>query len=107
MDNLFRILRQQPYAPPPRQDWGIDDPVLSALEEEGRVIRLNPEVAFLPEIYQEMVERVLQEIDRHGPTTVAQVRDLFQTSRKYALALLEDMDQRKLTRRVGDERVRY
>jgi selenocysteine-specific elongation factor len=106
VDNLVRILRRQPYAPPPRQDWGIDDPVLSALEEEGRVVRLNQEVAFLPETYQEMVERVLEEIDRHGPITVAQVRDLFQTSRKYALALLEDMDQRKLTRRVGDERVR-
>jgi len=54
-----------------------------------------------------MVRRVLEEIDRRGPITVAQVRDLFATSRKYALALLEDMDQRKLTRRVGDERVRY
>ena len=46
-------------------------------------------------------------LGQHGPITVALVRDLFQTSRKYALALLEDMDQRKLTRRVGDERIRY
>lgn len=107
VDHLLRILRRQPYAPPARQEWGIDDPVLSALEEEGRIVRLNPEVAFLPDIYQEMVQRVLREIDRQGPITVAQVRDLFQTSRKYALALLEDMDQRKLTRRVGDERVRF
>lgn len=106
VDNLLRILRRQPYAPPARQEWGIDDSVLNALEEEGRIVRLNPEVAFLPEVYQGMVQRVLQEIDRQGPITVAQVRDLFQTSRKYALALLEDMDQRKWTRRVGDERVR-
>ena len=54
-----------------------------------------------------MVKRVLREIDHHKSITVAQVRDLFQTSRKYALALLENMDQCKLTRRVGDERVRY
>jgi len=107
VDNLFRILRQQPYAPPPRQEWGIEEPVLSALEEEERVVRLTPDVVFLPETHQEMVDRVLEEIDRHGPTTVAQIRDLFRTSRKYALALLEDMDRRKLTRRVGDERVRY
>lgn len=107
VDNLVRILRRQPYAPPPRQDWGIDDPVLSALEEEGRVVRLNPEAAFLPEVYEAMVARVLEEIDRHGPITVAQVRDMFQTSRKYALALLEELDRRKVTRRVGDERVRY
>jgi|YNPNPStandDraft_1061719.scaffolds.fasta_scaffold00378_25 selenocysteine-specific elongation factor len=107
VDRLLARLRQQPYAPPPRQEWGIEPEVLEALVEEGRLVRLTPEVVFLPETYQEMVRRVLEEIDRRGPITVAQVRDLFATSRKYALALLEDMDQRKLTRRVGDERVRY
>jgi selenocysteine-specific elongation factor len=37
--------------------------------------------------------------------TVAQVRDEFTTSRKYALALMEYLDNQKVTRRVGDERV--
>jgi selenocysteine-specific elongation factor len=36
---------------------------------------------------------------------VAGVRDLFDTSRKYALALMGHLDERKVTRRVGDERV--
>jgi selenocysteine-specific elongation factor len=39
--------------------------------------------------------------------TVAQFRDRFQTSRKYALAVLEHLDERKITRRVGDARVLY
>lgn len=107
VDHFLALLRQKPYAPPPRQEWGIETEVLEALVEEGQVIRLTPEVVFLPETYQEMVRRVLEEIDRRGPIAVARVRDLFATSRKYALALLEDMDRRKLTRRVGDERVRY
>jgi len=33
------------------------------------------------------------------------VRDLFDTSRKYALAFLEYLDAKGVTRRVGDERV--
>jgi selenocysteine-specific elongation factor len=33
------------------------------------------------------------------------VRDAFNTSRKYALALLEYTDEQRLTKRVGDERV--
>jgi len=37
--------------------------------------------------------------------TLAQVRDLLGTSRKYAQALLEHMDEERITRRVGDERV--
>ncbi|MBN1485837.1 MAG: selenocysteine-specific translation elongation factor [Chloroflexia bacterium] len=107
VDAFLRLLERQPYAPPPRQDWAIEPALLDALEAQERIVRLSPDVAFLPQIYQEMRHKVLVEIDRHGPITVAAVRDLFQTSRKFALALLEDMDRQKVTRRVGDERVRY
>ncbi|GAI11236.1 unnamed protein product, partial [marine sediment metagenome] len=55
----------------------------------------------------EMVEKVMAEMKTRGKITLAEVRDLFQTSRKYAQAFLEHLDQRKITRRVGDERVPY
>jgi selenocysteine-specific elongation factor len=42
---------------------------------------------------------------QNGKITVAEVRDMFQTSRKYALAFMEHLDEQKITRRVGDERV--
>ena len=44
-------------------------------------------------------------IKEHGKINVGQVRDRFQTSRKYALSLLEHLDQQRITRRVGDDRV--
>ena len=40
-----------------------------------------------------------------GRLTVAQVRDMFKASRKYALALMEHLDARGVTARVGDDRV--
>jgi selenocysteine-specific elongation factor len=52
-----------------------------------------------------MVERVVGHIRERGKITVGEVRDMFRTSRKYALALLEYLDQQHITRRVGDERV--
>jgi len=54
-----------------------------------------------------MVERVVTETKKHGKITLGEVRDLFQTSRKYAQAFLEHLDQKKITRRVGDERILY
>ena len=36
---------------------------------------------------------------------MGKVRDMFDTSRKYALALMEYLDQQRITRRVGDDRV--
>jgi selenocysteine-specific elongation factor len=44
-------------------------------------------------------------IREHGGTTVAQVRDLFGASRKYVVSLMEYLDEKRVTRRVGDERV--
>jgi selenocysteine-specific elongation factor len=43
----------------------------------------------------------------NGPLTVAGLRDLFGTSRRYALPLLGYLDEQKVTRRVGDERVLF
>ncbi|MEX0785513.1 MAG: SelB C-terminal domain-containing protein, partial [Dehalococcoidia bacterium] len=62
-------------------------------------------VVFAAEAYQEMVERVTEHLRSHGSITLAQVRDMFGTSRKYAQALLEHLDRERVTRRVGDERV--
>ena len=41
---------------------------------------------------------------QHGAITAADARDLLGTSRKYAIALLEHLDELRLTRRVGDRR---
>ena len=52
-----------------------------------------------------MVAGVRAHLLQQGTITVAQVRDMFNASRKYALGLMEHLDDIKLTRRVGDERV--
>jgi selenocysteine-specific elongation factor len=43
-------------------------------------------------------------IEREGQIKASQVRDHFQTSRKYILALLEHLDEIGTTIRVGDAR---
>ena len=61
-----------------------------------------------PEIraaYDAMVEKTVTHLQETGSITLAQVRDLFSTSRKYAQAFLEHLDALKVTRRQGDARV--
>ena len=41
-------------------------------------------------------------IGQEGAVTIAQVRDLLSASRKYALALMEYLDEQRVTRRVGE-----
>ncbi|MBI4282396.1 MAG: selenocysteine-specific translation elongation factor [Chloroflexi bacterium] len=96
-------LRSNPYSPP--TDEEMDDDLLAMLEDEGRVVKVSESVIFDAGAYQAMVDAIVATIKEQGKINVGQVRDRFQTSRKYALSLLEHLDQRRITRRVGDDRV--
>jgi selenocysteine-specific elongation factor len=78
---------------------------LNLLIEEGKVVKVSEAVVFSASAYREMVDIVTSHLKEHGVITVAEVRDLLNTSRKYALALMEDLDQRHITRRIEDKRV--
>jgi selenocysteine-specific elongation factor len=78
--------------------------VLSALIDLGRLIKLSEEVLLLAETYRSGVDEIRAYLIEHKTITVAQVRDLFNTSRKYALALVEYLDAQGITKRLGDER---
>ncbi|MFQ6014377.1 MAG: selenocysteine-specific translation elongation factor [Anaerolineae bacterium] len=107
IDQLLRQMAKNPYAPPSLSDCQamVGEEELNALIEQGQLTRVSENVVFLTETYQEMVERVVEYMEREGSITIAQVRDMFHTSRKYALALMEHLDERRVTKRVGDERV--
>ncbi|MCM8747439.1 selenocysteine-specific translation elongation factor [Thermomicrobium sp. CFH 73360] len=100
-------LRQAPFTPPAPAEYGLESELVQALADLGRVVRITDDVVFAPEAWEAIQQRVLALIDAYGSVTLAQVRDELGTSRKYAQALLEYLDQRHVTRRVGDARVRY
>ena len=102
-DAYLRLLESQPYSPP--TDSPIDLEVLNLLDEEGKVVKVSESVVFATSAYSEMADRITAYIQDRGEITVADVRDLFGTSRKYALALMDYLDHRRVTRRVGDARV--
>jgi selenocysteine-specific elongation factor len=107
VDALLAAYHKQPYTPPSAADSAAmtSPDIVSALVSQGIIVRLSEDVLLLRETFDEMVARIVAFIQANGSMTVAQVRDEFNTSRKYALALMEYLDNRKVTRRVGDERV--
>jgi selenocysteine-specific elongation factor len=82
------------------------DPELAVyLASVGRIVRAAEGVYFDAETHAGMVEHVREALSGQERITLAEVRDLFGTSRKIAQAFLEDLDGRQVTRRVGDARV--
>jgi selenocysteine-specific elongation factor len=106
-DALLAEFRRNPYTTPSVADCEaqLGTELLNALIEQGKLFKVSEDVIFLTETYEEMVNRIVARIEKEGSITVAQVRDMFGASRKYALALMEHLDERKVTKRVGDERV--
>lgn len=98
-----------PFAPPNAGETlallGNDEELLESLIEQSALIRLSGNVYFRQEDFAAALDRITAFARENGSVTLAQTRDLFDTSRKYAQALLEEMDARRITRRVGDERV--
>ena len=98
-------INKSPYAPPGDRIPGPD--LLNWLIDQQQVVKVSDDVVFSAAAYGEMVTRIKKHIEDNGQVTLAEVRDLFQTSRKYAQALMEYLDTKKITRRVGDQRVLY
>ena len=103
VDAYVASLESDPYSPP--TDSPLAPDILNILADEGTVVKVSETVVFAASAYREMADRVSAHVKEQGEITVGDVRDMFGTSRKYALALLEHLDQRRITRRVGDARV--
>jgi selenocysteine-specific elongation factor len=107
VDVLLTDFRAHRYTPPSVAEAtaSVGADVLQALVDAKTLTRIGDDVLFLTETYDRIVEQVLAHLSAEGSITVAQVRDMFGTSRKYALPLMEHLDERRLTKRVGDQRV--
>jgi len=99
---FLEALRATPFSPP--TDRTPEGDVLAFLEGAGEVVRAG-NLIFAAEAYDEFVDRIKAHFKEHETITLAQARDMFGTSRRYAQALLEHLDAKHITRRVDDVRV--
>jgi selenocysteine-specific elongation factor len=106
IQGLMRKFEQNPYTPPSVRECQaeVGEEILNALIELNELVAVSPEVIFRKQDYDLAVTKVRQTIEENGKVSLAEVRDLFDTSRKYAQALLEHLDAIGITVRAGDFR---
>ena len=98
----LQALAREPYSPPAPT---LDGELLAWALDKRLLVRIAPEIWLLPQIYAELLAWVQATIATTGSVTLGGMRDRFGSSRRYALAFLEHLDERKITRRVGEGRV--
>jgi selenocysteine-specific elongation factor len=75
------------------------------LTEQGQAARVGEDMMIAGPLLEEAARRTREFLKANGKIGVSDFRDMLGTSRKFALPLLEWMDEQKVTRRAGDERL--
>lgn len=106
LERLVRALAEGEPTPPTIPELlaaGHPRELLEAAIRAGMLVRVSAEIVLTPAL----VQRALAEIRASGASglTVSALRERLGTTRKYAVPLVEHLDARGLTRRVGDARV--
>lgn len=111
-EKVISILERSGFQPPLRGDLAnmlsIDEKevtdILRLLAKEGIIVRINDSVYLSKTNYEKMIEFLKRFFSKKAEMSVAEFRDMLNTSRKYALPILEYLDSNKITLRVGDMR---
>src|SRR6266498_4646148 len=103
---LMQKFEQNPYSPPSIKECQVEvgEEILNTLIDLNELVAVSPEVIFRKKDYDLAVTKVRHTLEENGQVSLAEVRDLFNTSRKYAQALLEHLDAIGITVRHGDFR---
>lgn len=78
---------------------------LHYLLRQGELVKIGEDLYFPTKQYEEAKQLIISFLRENKEISVGQTRDLLQTSRKFALPLLDSLDRERLTRRVGDNRI--
>lgn len=85
------------------------DDILNILLVEQKIVRVTEEMYTLWDYMETAKEKIRAHLASDPVITIAQVRDMFATSRKSAKPILEYMDNLKITKKTGaeSERIAY
>jgi selenocysteine-specific elongation factor len=112
---LLNKYSENQYNPPKFSDILVENKfdknqiqmVYNALINMGYLVRLEDDIVFTKDAYDQAIQGVKKHIAEKGFIQLGEFRDLLGTSRKYAMALLDNFDQQKITKRVEDKRILY
>ncbi len=78
--------------------------IIKLLVSQGRLVKVKEELLFHQETISQLQGKLVAYLQQHAEISVPQFKDLTQTSRKFAIPLLEYFDAARVTVRVGENR---
>jgi selenocysteine-specific elongation factor len=106
INDLLTKFNASPFSPPTVKECisEVGEGIYIAMVETGMLVPVPPDVVFRKQDYDLMVSEIRNLLQNKKSITAAEIRDHFNTSRRYVLALLEYLDAQGITVREGDSR---
>jgi selenocysteine-specific elongation factor len=110
---LMQLLEKNPFGPPTLKEIMAElklkqdqlQQLLKILLDEGKVERVRFDLYFSSVAVEEAKSKIMAFLEANERITAAEFRDLVGTSRKFAVPILEYLDLKRITKRIGDYRV--
>ena len=113
-DRIFKAYKDGKYEMPTveeilqsEKDGANSRHVIDAMASEGKLVRLSHQYYIEKGAFDDALSGLKAKLYEDGSITLAEFRDMLGTSRKFAMAILDYLDQQKITRKDGDARVLY
>ena len=109
---ILNMLEQSGFQPPLKEEIAkalnlqqkqLDD-ILKLMAKQGSLVRVNETMYITKAVYEKIIDALKDFFSEKKEMTVAEFRDILNTSRKYALPILEYLDTQRITMRIGDVR---
>jgi selenocysteine-specific elongation factor len=78
--------------------------IIKLLTSQGRLVKVKEDLLFHRSVIDMLKEKLVAYLKQNQEITVPQFKDLTQTSRKFAIPLMEYFDASRVTVRVGENR---
>ena len=106
--DILDRLKKEGLEPSLVKDY-IDTPtkqtVMDGLMEQDLIVRVSDELFYDKKTIEKLTEEVKEILKSQNEISMNDIRDRYNLSRKFSIALLEYYDRIKITRRVGDKRL--
>lgn len=80
----------------------VMDKLLDELTRRGKLVRAGDKTYYNPDVYKKIEQLIVETCKSEGEITIAKLRDITGTSRRYAQALLTHFNRRRILIRDGD-----
>ena len=79
--------------------------LLQMAADNGDLVKVTREIYFHQQVMNEIQQTLTTEFGRNDGLTISDIRQILDTSRKYAVPLCEYLDSIEFTARDGDKRI--